>query len=64
IKKELEFQEKIKNNETLYDYAVVESIQDTASLRIFYDSEKKSTKYWNETGLLDRIHFKNNEIKE
>jgi hypothetical protein len=61
---EEEFQEKIKNNETLYDYAVVESIQDTASLRIFYDSEKKSTKYWNETGLLDRIHFKDEEIKE
>jgi hypothetical protein len=63
-KEELEFQEKIKNNETLYDYAVVESIQDTASLRIFYDLGKKSTKYWNETGLLDRIHFKDEEIKE
>jgi hypothetical protein len=64
IKKELEFQEKIKNKETIYDSSVVESIQHIASLRIFYDLEKKSTKYWNETGLLDRIHFKDNEIKE
>jgi len=64
LKNELEFQEKIKNNETIYDSSVVESIQNIVSLRIFYDLEKKSNKYWDETGILDRIHFKDNEIKE
>ncbi len=63
-KEELEFQEKIKNQETLYDSESIESIQDTVSLRIFYDLGKKSSKYWNETGILDRIHFKDKEIKE
>jgi len=64
IQEEQEFQEKIKHNEILYDYTAIESLQDTASLRIFYDLEKKSNKYWNETGLLNRIHFKDDEIKE
>ena len=43
--------EQIKNNENLYDPNDVELLDDSASIRVFYDLEKKDEKYWRETDL-------------
>ncbi|MGY5152040.1 MAG: hypothetical protein ACW9XA_07210 [Candidatus Nitrosopumilus sp. bin_6a] len=63
IEKKQILEEKIKNNENLYDPSVIESLSDSASVRVFYDLEKKDAKYWKETDILDRIHIKDSEIR-
>ena len=48
----------------LYVPEQIETIDNSISIRIFYDESRKKKKYWESTGTLDRIHFHSKEIQE
>ena len=57
-------EKKIENKERLYDPNIIKSILDEASLKIFYDLEKKENAYFHYTDFVNRIEIREQEMKE
>lgn len=48
----------------LYNPELIQKIDDSISIRVFYDPIKKQKKYWESTDTIDRIRFRSKEIQD